>query len=183
VRPWHCRPEKCECPIPGGAQGQAGWGPGQPDLPGGVLAMAGGWSLMSFKVFRISSNPKVAILWFCVNADEQGAEEQDQDCEHVVDSSPAAQTLSTAPTETETEPDLCPAPPSWSRGSSTEIPVAPQSEALTSLCSQALCWCCYVFSTSTSCRGRGKSHFPWKSRPALLNFQALGEVGTTYFTC
>ena len=114
--------------------------------------------MMSFKVFRISSNPKVAILWFCVNADEQGAEEQDQDCEHVVDSSPAAQTLSTAPTETETEPDLCPAPPSWSRESRTEIPVAP-------------------------CRGRGKSHFPWKSRPALLNFQALGEVGTTYFTC
>lgn len=138
---------------------------------------------MSFKVFRISSNPKVAILWFCVNADEQGAEEQDQDCEHVVDSSPAVQTLSTASTETETEPDLCPAPPSWSRGSRTEIPVAPQSEALSSLCSQALCWCCYVFSTSTSCRGRGKSHFPWKSRPALLNFQALGEVGTTYFTC
>ena len=28
VRPWHCCPEKCECPIPGGAQGH-GWGPGQ----------------------------------------------------------------------------------------------------------------------------------------------------------
>ena len=22
----------CGCPVPGGVQGQAGWGPGQPDL-------------------------------------------------------------------------------------------------------------------------------------------------------
>lgn len=53
----------------------------------------------------------------------------------MVVSSPAAQTLNTAPAEAETEPDLCPAPPSWSRESSTEIPAAPQSEALSSLCS------------------------------------------------
>jgi len=32
VRPWYCCPESCGCPIPGGVQGQAGWGPGQPDL-------------------------------------------------------------------------------------------------------------------------------------------------------
>jgi len=31
VRPWHC-PQKLWCPIPGGAPGQAGWGPGQPEL-------------------------------------------------------------------------------------------------------------------------------------------------------
>ena len=31
VRHWHCCPESCGCPIPGGAQGQAGWGPWQPE--------------------------------------------------------------------------------------------------------------------------------------------------------
>ena len=25
VRPWHCCPESCGCPIPGGVQGQVGW--------------------------------------------------------------------------------------------------------------------------------------------------------------
>ena len=28
----------CGCPIPGMVQGQVGWGPGQPDLVGGVPA-------------------------------------------------------------------------------------------------------------------------------------------------
>ena len=28
----------CECPIPGGIQGQVGWGPGQPELVGGSPA-------------------------------------------------------------------------------------------------------------------------------------------------
>jgi len=30
--------KRCICPIPGGIQGQAGWGPGQPDLVGGSPA-------------------------------------------------------------------------------------------------------------------------------------------------
>ena len=30
------------CPILGAVQGQVGWGPGQPDLVGGIPAMAGG---------------------------------------------------------------------------------------------------------------------------------------------
>ena len=34
-------PESCGCPIPGGAQGQVGWDPGQPDLLGGTQPMAG----------------------------------------------------------------------------------------------------------------------------------------------
>ena len=34
VRRWHSCPEKLWCPIPGGAPGQAGWGPGQPELEG-----------------------------------------------------------------------------------------------------------------------------------------------------
>jgi len=28
--------KSCGCPIPGGVQGKAGWGPGQPDLVDGV---------------------------------------------------------------------------------------------------------------------------------------------------
>jgi len=35
VRHWHSCPGKLWCPIPGGAQGQVGWGPGQPELVGG----------------------------------------------------------------------------------------------------------------------------------------------------
>jgi len=42
VRPWHCCPELW-CPIPGGTPGQAGWGPGQPELGGGIPAH--GWGL------------------------------------------------------------------------------------------------------------------------------------------
>ena len=38
VRCWHSCPEKLWCPIPGGAQGQVGWGPGQPELVGGSPA-------------------------------------------------------------------------------------------------------------------------------------------------
>jgi len=38
------------CPIPGGVQGQVGWGPGQPEL----IPMAGDWN---WKVFKIPSNP------------------------------------------------------------------------------------------------------------------------------
>lgn len=33
--------------IPGGAQGQVGWGPGQPEMEGAVLPMAGGWAIRS----------------------------------------------------------------------------------------------------------------------------------------
>jgi len=50
VRPWHCCPESCGCPIPGGAQGQVGWCPGQPELVGGSQPMAGvktRWALRS----------------------------------------------------------------------------------------------------------------------------------------
>lgn len=43
-------PESCECPLPGGAQGQVGWGPGQPELVGGNQPTAGGWDQVGFKV-------------------------------------------------------------------------------------------------------------------------------------
>jgi len=44
VRHWHSCPEKLWCPISGGAQGQVGWGPGQPELlVGAALPMAQGW--------------------------------------------------------------------------------------------------------------------------------------------
>ena len=43
---------KLWCPIPGGTEGQAGWGPGQPELVGGALPMAEfgtGWALRSLQ--------------------------------------------------------------------------------------------------------------------------------------
>ena len=40
VRRWHSCPVKLWCPIPGGAQGQVGWGPGQPQL-GSIEPMVG----------------------------------------------------------------------------------------------------------------------------------------------
>jgi len=48
VRRWHSCPEKLWCPIPGGAQGQAGWGPGQPELVGGSPAHGTGWGGVGF---------------------------------------------------------------------------------------------------------------------------------------
>jgi len=50
VRHWHSCPEKLWCPIPGGTQGQVGWGPGQPELVGAALPTArveAGWALRS----------------------------------------------------------------------------------------------------------------------------------------
>ena len=50
VRRWHSCPEKLWCPIPGGAQGQVGWGPGQLSWWGAALPMAqggDGWALAS----------------------------------------------------------------------------------------------------------------------------------------
>ena len=52
-------PEKLWCPIPGGAQGQVGWGPGQPELGGAALPMAevgDGWAP------RFLSNPNHSVI-------------------------------------------------------------------------------------------------------------------------
>ena len=46
-------PEKLWCPIPGGTQGQVGWGPGQPELMGGSPAHCRGWSSMEFSLFQL----------------------------------------------------------------------------------------------------------------------------------
>lgn len=35
--------QSSRCPIPAGTQGQAGWGPGCPELLGGILVHGGGW--------------------------------------------------------------------------------------------------------------------------------------------
>jgi len=53
-------PEKLWCPIPGGTQGQVGWGPGQLSCWGAALPMAwgeAGWALRSL--------PTQATLRFC----------------------------------------------------------------------------------------------------------------------
>jgi len=49
-------PEKPWCPIPGGNQGQAGWGPGQLSWWGAALPMAAGWKWVGFEV---PSNPTI----------------------------------------------------------------------------------------------------------------------------
>ena len=61
VRPWHCCPGSCGCPIPGGAQGQVGWGPEQPELLGATSPWQGAWNWMGFKI-PSKPNP-YTILW------------------------------------------------------------------------------------------------------------------------
>jgi len=55
----------CGCPIPGGAQGQAGWGPGQPEPVGGKQPMAEGWKWM---IFKAPSNPNHSMILVVLNA-------------------------------------------------------------------------------------------------------------------
>jgi len=56
----------CGCPIPGGIQGQAGWGSGQPGLLVGDPAHSRGletrWSLWSFSTQAILWNPSEEML-------------------------------------------------------------------------------------------------------------------------
>jgi len=59
VRRWHSCPEKLGCPIPGGAPGQAGWGPGQPQLVVAALPMARGWGGVGCEVL---SNPNHSVI-------------------------------------------------------------------------------------------------------------------------
>ena len=57
----------CGCPIPGGVQGQVGWGTGQPGLVNGEVggpAQQGGWSLM---ILEIPSNPGHSVMSICTN--------------------------------------------------------------------------------------------------------------------
>ena len=52
----------CGCPIPGGVQGQVGWGPEQPGLVNGEVcgpAWQGGWSFM---ILEVPSNPGHSLI-------------------------------------------------------------------------------------------------------------------------
>jgi len=54
----------CGCPVPGGVQGQVGWGPGQPglvlDMAVGSPACGGGcWSLVILEVPSIPSHSMI----------------------------------------------------------------------------------------------------------------------------
>jgi len=56
----------CGCPIPGGVQGQVGWGPGQPGLVNGEVggpAWQGGWRFM---ILEVPSNPGHSVF-LCEN--------------------------------------------------------------------------------------------------------------------
>ena len=50
----------CLC-IPGGAQGQVGWGPGQPELVGGSPTHGRGWGWVGFKV---PSNSNCSVILY-----------------------------------------------------------------------------------------------------------------------
>ena len=55
----------CGCPVPGGVQGQVGWGPGQPGLVNGEVggpARQGGWRFM---ILEVPSNPGHSVT-LCV---------------------------------------------------------------------------------------------------------------------
>jgi len=63
---WTGCPESYGWPVPGGAQGQAGWGPVQPELVAGSQPMALGWNSM---IFEAPSNPSHSmILWSFIPA-------------------------------------------------------------------------------------------------------------------
>jgi len=54
----------CGCPIPGGVQGQVGWGPGQPAVElnvefGGPACGRGFWS---FVILEVPSNPGHSVI-------------------------------------------------------------------------------------------------------------------------
>ena len=52
----------CSCPIPGGVQGQVGWGHGQPGLVNGEVggpAWQGGWRFM---ILEVPSNPGHSVI-------------------------------------------------------------------------------------------------------------------------
>ena len=59
VRRWHSCPEKLWWPIPGGTQGQVGWGPGQPELLGGSPAHGTGLGWVGFELL---SNPNHSVI-------------------------------------------------------------------------------------------------------------------------
>ena len=54
----------CGCPIPGGAPGQAGWGPGQPELEDGVPAHSRGWNRVDFRVPSNLSHSVIPCFFF-----------------------------------------------------------------------------------------------------------------------
>jgi len=53
----------CACPVPGGVEGQVGWGPGQPGLvlnvEVGGTAQQGGWRFM---ILEVPSNPGHSVI-------------------------------------------------------------------------------------------------------------------------
>jgi len=53
-------PESCGCLIAGGTQGQAGWGPEQPDLVGGNPAHSTG--VGTYMIFKVLSNPSHSMI-------------------------------------------------------------------------------------------------------------------------
>ena len=76
ARSWHCCPEKLWCPIPGGAQGQAGWGPGQPELVWGNQLIA---SYRNWMGFMVPSNPSHSVVQWVYERPPQLASE----CLHI----------------------------------------------------------------------------------------------------
>lgn len=56
---WQCCPEKCGCPIPGGAQDRVGWDPKQPELVGTTSTQ------QRLELGNFKGPFQLKPLWFC----------------------------------------------------------------------------------------------------------------------
>jgi len=78
VRRWHSCPEICGCPIPGGAQGQAGWALGSPSWWVAALPTAGVGAAWALRCLLTQT-----ILWFQGSGTAQVWQHEEISCANV----------------------------------------------------------------------------------------------------
>jgi len=61
-----CKAAQRAIEAPGGAQSQARWGPGQPELVGGNQPTAGGWDWVDFEAL-CNPNHSVILQFYHIN--------------------------------------------------------------------------------------------------------------------
>ena len=52
----------CRCPVPGGFQGQVGWGPGQLGLVNGEVGGPAWQGVWGFMILEVPSNPGHSVI-------------------------------------------------------------------------------------------------------------------------